>query len=112
MELFLFLVTICLSLAFSGKCSDDYSRNDFPEGFVFGSARIFGFSVLSKWEGAIAEDGRMPSIVDTFAHSGNGSNGDIACDGYHKYKEDVRLMYDMGLDALRLSISWSRLIPS
>ncbi|RID53437.1 LOW QUALITY PROTEIN: hypothetical protein BRARA_G00829 [Brassica rapa] len=87
MELFLFLVTICLSLAFSGKCSDDYSRNDFPEGFVFGSARIFGFS-------------------------GNGSNGDIACDGYHKYKEDVRLMYDMGLDALRLSISWSRLIPS
>ncbi|CAN7049888.1 unnamed protein product [Brassica rapa subsp. trilocularis] len=107
MELFLFLVTICLSLAFSGKCSDDYSRNDFPEGFVFGSA----FSAF-QWEGAIAEDGRMPSIVDTFAHSGNGSNGDIACDGYHKYKEDVRLMYDMGLDALRLSISWSRLIPN
>ncbi|CDY15703.1 BnaA07g08740D [Brassica napus] len=107
MELFLFLVTICLSLAFSGKCSDDYSRNDFPEGFVFGSA-ISAF----QWEGAIAEDGRMPSIVDTFAHAGNGSNGDIACDGYHKYKEDVRLMYDMGLDALRLSISWSRLISS
>ncbi|KAJ4906516.1 Beta-glucosidase 8 [Raphanus sativus] len=107
MELFYFLVTICLSLAFSGRCSDDYSRNDFPEGFVFGSA-VSAF----QWEGAVDEDGRMPSVLDTTVHSSNGSSGIIACDGYHKYKEDVRLMYDMGLDAFRLSISWSRLIPS
>ncbi|KAJ4906519.1 Beta-glucosidase 8 [Raphanus sativus] len=94
-------------VSFSGGCSDDYSRNDFPEGFVFGSA-ISAF----QWEGAADEDGRTPSILDTMAHSRNGSRALIACDGYHKYKEDVRLMYDMGLDAFRLSISWSRLIPS
>ncbi|CAH8383168.1 unnamed protein product [Eruca vesicaria subsp. sativa] len=107
MELFYFLVIICLSFAFSGRCSNDYSRNDFPEGFVFGSA-ISAF----QWEGAVDEDGRMPSVLDTVTHSSNGSSGVIACDGYHKYKEDVKLMYDMGLDAFRFSISWSRLIPS
>ncbi|KAF2612099.1 hypothetical protein F2Q70_00010384 [Brassica cretica] len=44
--------------------------------------------------------------------AGDGPTEDIACDGYHKYKEDVRLMYNMRLDAFRLSISWPRLIPS
>ncbi|PNY16231.1 beta-glucosidase 11-like protein [Trifolium pratense] len=66
-------------------------------------------------EGAANEDGRKPSIWDTFAHSGNGGlykgDGDIACDQYHKYKDDVQLMSKMGLDAYRFSISWSRLIP-
>ncbi|ESQ37106.1 hypothetical protein EUTSA_v10002493mg [Eutrema salsugineum] len=107
MEPILFLITIFLGFAFSGKCSDVYSRNDFPEGFVFGS----GISAF-QWEGAVDEDGRMPSIWDTYVHSQAGPTGDVACDGYHKYKEDVRLMYDMGLGALRLSISWPRLIPS
>lgn len=68
-----------------------------------------------KFEGAANEDGRKPSIWDTFAHGGNANmyegDGDIACDGYHKYKEDVELMANMGLDAYRFSISWSRLIP-
>ncbi|KAI3506624.1 hypothetical protein L1887_21184 [Cichorium endivia] len=41
-----------------------------------------------------------------------GANGDIACDGYHKYKEDIELMADTGLEAYRFSISWSRLIPN
>ncbi|KAL1208380.1 Beta-glucosidase 3 [Cardamine amara subsp. amara] len=107
MEHILFLLTIFLGLAFSGRCINGYSRNDFPKGFVFGSA-----TSAFQWEGAVDEDGRAPSIWDTFVHSGSGPNGDIACDGYHKYKEDVRLMYDMGLDAFRLSISWARLIPS
>ncbi|KAL1200478.1 Beta-glucosidase 4 [Cardamine amara subsp. amara] len=107
MEHILFLLTIFLGLALSGRCNNGYSRKDFPEGFIFGSS-ISAF----QWEGAINEDGMTPSIWDTFVHSSSGPNGDISCDGYHKYKEDVRLMYDMGLDALRLSISWSRLIPS
>ncbi|CAH2052584.1 unnamed protein product [Thlaspi arvense] len=100
---------MCFSggLAFSGTCNDVYSRNDFPEGFVFGSA----FSAF-QWEGAVDEDGRKPSIWDTYVHSHAGPTGDVACDGYHKYKEDVRLMYDMGLRAFRLSISWPRLIPN
>ncbi|RDX58174.1 Hydroxyisourate hydrolase, partial [Mucuna pruriens] len=43
---------------------------------------------------------------------GYGENGDVACDGYHKYKEDVQLMVETGLDAYRFSISWSRLLPN
>ncbi|CAH8256386.1 unnamed protein product [Arabidopsis lyrata] len=71
---------------------------------------------LWKWEGAVAEDGRKPSVWDTFCHSqyNQGNNGDITCDGYHnhKYKEDVKLMVDTNLDAFRFSMSWSRLIPN
>ncbi|CAE6104818.1 unnamed protein product [Arabidopsis arenosa] len=50
--------------------------------------------------------------LPVYAHIGNLANGDIACDGYHKYKEDVKLMVETGLDAFRFSISWSRLIPN
>ncbi|XP_023771873.1 beta-glucosidase 11 isoform X2 [Lactuca sativa] len=88
---------------------DEYRRDDFPAEFVFGS----GTSAYQV-EGAVLEDGRSFSIWDTFAHSGyyNGANGDVACDGYHKYKEDIQLMVDTGLEAYRFSISWSRLIPN
>ncbi|XP_031402108.1 beta-glucosidase 11-like isoform X2 [Punica granatum] len=89
--------------------ADKYSRHDFPPGFVFGA----GTSAYQV-EGAAEEDGRTPSIFDTYAHSGitRGANGDVACDQYHKYKEDVQLMAEMGLEAYRFSISWSRLIPN
>ncbi|XVE77622.1 hypothetical protein DITRI_Ditri13aG0077900 [Diplodiscus trichospermus] len=106
----LFLLTIfVLSLALHVLCGDTYSRYDFPPGFVFGSA-----TSAYQVEGAASEDGRTPSIWDTFARSGyaNGATGDIAVDQYHKYKEDVHLMAEMGLDAYRFSISWSRLIPN
>ncbi|KAG6506794.1 hypothetical protein ZIOFF_032124 [Zingiber officinale] len=66
-----------------------------------------------KVEGATAEGGRTPCIWDTFAHEGRTEEkrtGDIAADQYHKYKEDVKLMHDMGLDAYRFSISWSRMV--
>ncbi|XP_074268553.1 cyanidin 3-O-glucoside 5-O-glucosyltransferase (acyl-glucose)-like isoform X1 [Silene latifolia] len=64
-------------------------------------------------EGAAFEDGRTPSIFDTFAHSDpKPGNGDVTSDQYHKYKEDVELMAETGLDAYRFSISWSRLIPN
>ncbi|XP_058766265.1 hydroxyisourate hydrolase-like isoform X1 [Vicia villosa] len=93
------------------SCVDDYSRSDFPVDFVFGS----GTSAYQV-EGAANEDGRTPSIWDTLAHArsahGDGGNGDVACDTYHKYKEDVQLMVETGLDAYRFSISWSRLIPN
>ncbi|KAI8574734.1 hypothetical protein RHMOL_Rhmol01G0377400 [Rhododendron molle] len=90
-------------------CAEEFSRNDFPPDFVFGS----GTSAYQV-EGAAFEDGRTPSIWDTFAHDGNvhGDTGDIACDGYHKYKEDVQLMVETGLEAYRFSIAWSRLIPN
>ncbi|KAH9329023.1 hypothetical protein KI387_001131 [Taxus chinensis] len=65
-------------------------------------------------EGAPALDGRKPCVWDAFTHAGkmsDGSTGDVSADQYHHYKEDVLLMYEMGLDAYRFSISWSRLIP-
>ncbi|XP_020103307.1 cyanidin 3-O-glucoside 7-O-glucosyltransferase (acyl-glucose)-like isoform X1 [Ananas comosus] len=83
------------------------SRDDFPSNFIFGS----GTSAYQV-EGAAAEDGRSPSVWDTFAHAGYmQGTGDTASDEYHKYKEDVKLMKETGLDAYRFSISWSRLIP-
>ncbi|KAG8067827.1 hypothetical protein GUJ93_ZPchr0005g14249 [Zizania palustris] len=87
----------------------NFTRRDFPSDFVFGA----GTSAY-QYEGAAAEDGRTPSIWDTFTHAGkmpDKSTGDRAADGYHKYKEDVKLMSDTGLEAYRFSISWSRLIP-
>ncbi|URD81685.1 Phytochrome A-associated F-box [Musa troglodytarum] len=87
-----------------------FSRADFPLDFVFG-AGTSSYQV----EGAVSEDGRKPSIWDTFTHAGrmlDKSTGDVASDGYHKYKEDVKLMAETGLDSYRFSISWSRLIPN
>ncbi|WZZ09340.1 hypothetical protein YC2023_095261 [Brassica napus] len=96
------LISIFLVLVLSGRCSDVYSRNDFPKGFSFGSATS---AYQVPWEGAAGEDGKKPSVWDTFLHSRNLDNGDIACDGYHKYKEDVQLMVETGLEAFRFSIS-------
>uniref|UniRef100_A0A0E0JQ64 Uncharacterized protein n=1 Tax=Oryza punctata TaxID=4537 RepID=A0A0E0JQ64_ORYPU len=87
-----------------------YTRSDFPADFVFGAA-----TSAYQYEGAAAEDGRGASIWDTFTHAGkmkDKSTGDVASDGYHKYKGDVKLMAETGLEAYRFSISWSRLIPN
>ncbi|HET8615077.1 MAG TPA: GH1 family beta-glucosidase [Actinomycetales bacterium] len=67
-------------------------------------------------EGAIAEDGRLPSIWDTFSHTpgkvANGDTGDVACDHYHRYLEDVALMGDLGVDSYRFSVAWPRVQPT
>ncbi|MCE2055124.1 Beta-glucosidase 11 [Datura stramonium] len=100
---------ILLVLAVLVSGAYDVRRTDFPDTFVFGSG-----SSAYQVEGAAFEDGRMPSIWDTFAHAGiyGGANADVSCDAYHKYKEDVKLMADTGLEGYRFSISWSRLIPN
>ncbi|CAF2113634.1 unnamed protein product [Brassica napus] len=103
-SLFINVLLIVLAIGYI----DAFTRNDFPEDFLFGSA-----TSAYQWEGAVDEDGRTSSVWDTFCHSSNYlGNGDIACDGYHKYKEDVKLMAEMGLEAFRFSISWTRLIPN
>ncbi|KAB2077745.1 hypothetical protein ERO13_A06G117500v2 [Gossypium hirsutum] len=94
----------------SGVCS--LSRASFPVGFIFGTA-----SSSYQYEGAAKEGGRDPSIWDTFSHEypdkiADGSNGDVAIDSYHRYKEDIGIMKEMGLDAYRFSISWSRILPN
>jgi beta-glucosidase len=82
----------------------------FPPNFVWGSA-----TAAYQIEGAIAEDGRKPSIWDTFsAIPGkvlNGDTGEIACDHYHRYPEDVALMKMLNLGAYRFSIAWPRIVP-
>ncbi|OWM73473.1 hypothetical protein CDL15_Pgr026572 [Punica granatum] len=99
--------------AFSPKSYDSatLNRSSFPSGFLFGTA-----SSSYQYEGAANVDGRGPSMWDIYTHRypekiADGSNGDIACDSYHKYKEDVAIMKEMGLDAYRFSISWSRILP-
>ncbi|BFG35073.1 hypothetical protein CerSpe_213470 [Prunus speciosa] len=105
------LLCFLLTIKSVSSSTDNFCRDDFPPApaFVFGAA-----SSAYQVEGAAAEDGRTPSILDTFAHAGHfhGATGDVACDAYHKYKEDVQLMADTGLEAYRFSISWSRLIPN
>ncbi|KAK9282878.1 hypothetical protein L1049_011103 [Liquidambar formosana] len=86
-------------------------RSDFPPNFIFGTA-----SSAYQYEGAAFEGGRGPSIWDTLTHEHpekitDHSNGDVAVDFYHRYKEDVQIMKEMGMDAFRFSISWSRLLP-
>jgi beta-glucosidase len=82
----------------------------FPEGFVWGAA-----TSAYQIEGAVAEDGRGPSIWDRFsAMPGNvrdGDTGAVACDFYHRYPGDVELMREAGLDAFRFSIAWPRVVP-
>ncbi|CAL5210844.1 unnamed protein product [Lathyrus oleraceus] len=105
-----FVAVLLLALALFPVAVNSFTKTDFPPHFLFGAS-----TSAYQVEGAADQDGRKPSIWDTFALAGNGGayqgNGDIACDQYHKYKDDVELMAKMGLDAYRFSISWSRLIP-
>ncbi|XP_070577049.1 cytosolic beta-glucosidase-like [Ptychodera flava] len=83
----------------------------FPEGFIWSSA-----TSAYQIEGAWNEDGKGPSIWDTWTHEGgnvhNDETGDVACDSYHKYKEDVAMMKNLGLKYYRFSIAWSRVLPN
>ena len=83
----------------------------FPPGFQFGTA-----TAAYQIEGAVAEDGRGPSIWDTFSHTPGavrgGDTGDVACDSYHRYREDVALIASLGLRSYRFSISWPRFSTS
>ena len=83
----------------------------FPPGFLFGTA-----TAAYQIEGGHDADGKGPSIWDTFCLRpgaiSTGETGDIACDHYHRWREDVALMRELGLGAYRLSISWPRVLPS
>ncbi|MDF2538661.1 MAG: beta-glucosidase [Herbinix sp.] len=82
----------------------------FRKDFVWGAA-----AASYQIEGAALEDGKGLSVWDSFAHTEgktkNNDTGDIACDHYHRYKDDVLLMKEIGLKAYRFSISWPRILP-
>jgi beta-glucosidase len=83
---------------------------EFPPGFVWGVA-----TASYQIEGAVAEDGRTPSIWDTFSATPgailNGDTGQVACDHYHRMPEDVALMSELGIGSYRFSVSWARVRP-
>jgi beta-glucosidase len=87
------------------------AAREFPRGFYWGVA-----TASYQIEGAWNEDGKGRSIWDTFAHTRgrmkNGDTGDVAIDHYHRYKQDVRVMKDLGASAYRFSISWPRIFPN
>src|SRR6476619_1282773 len=82
----------------------------FPSDFVWGAA-----AAAYQIEGAAREDGRGLSVWDMLCRKSGaifaGHNGDTACDHYHRWREDVQIMKDLGLKAYRLSIAWPRVLP-
>ncbi len=82
----------------------------FPDDFLWGAA-----TAAYQIEGSPVADGAGPSIWHRFSHTPgktlNGDTGDVACDHYRRYAEDVGLMRELGLNAYRFSISWSRILP-
>jgi beta-glucosidase len=90
---------------------DTPSEIKFPRNFFWGTA-----TAAYQIEGAWKEDGKGESIWDRFAHTPgrikNGDTGDVACDSYHRWHEDIALMRAMNLNSYRFSISWPRIQPS
>ncbi|MFB7501434.1 GH1 family beta-glucosidase [Streptomyces sp. NPDC056161] len=90
--------------------SDRIDLAALPHDFLWGTA-----TAAYQIEGAVAEDGRSPSIWDTFSHTpgkiDNGDTGDVACDHYHRWREDIELMRRLGTNAYRLSVAWPRVVP-
>ncbi|WP_186577102.1 GH1 family beta-glucosidase [Aquibacillus kalidii] len=83
----------------------------FPKDMKWGTA-----TASYQIEGATNEGGRGGSIWDTFSKTPgkvlNGDNGDVACDSYHRYEEDVQLMKELGIDVYRFSVAWPRIFPN
>ena len=91
-------------------------RDGGPSGFRLPRDFVWGVSTSSyQIEGAVQADGRGPSIWDTFCRQpgriANGDTGDVACDHYHRYAEDIALMRRLGIQAYRFSVAWPRVLP-
>ena len=89
---------------------DEFTKADFGANFKWGVA-----AASYQIEGAVKEDGRGPSIWDIFSHTKkkvrHGHTGDVACDFYHRYRDDIGLVRDMNFDVFRFSLAWPRIIP-
>jgi beta-glucosidase len=89
----------------------NHFTNPLPRDFVWGAA-----TASYQIEGASTEDGRGESVWDRFCATPgkvrNGDDGSVACDFYHRYSDDIRLMRELGLDAFRFSVAWPRVLPA
>lgn len=94
----------------SGATSYASPMVEFPTGFTWGVA-----TASYQIEGAVDEGGRSPSIWDTFSSAPgnvlNGDTGDVACDHYHLWEDDIALMQRLGVDGYRFSVAWPRVVP-
>src|SRR5215471_8457825 len=94
----------------AAAAADGEASRAFPAGFLWGTA-----TAAYQIEGAVSEDGRGPSIWDTFTHTPgrirNGDNGDVADNHYHRFRDDVQSMKSLATAAYRFSISWPRIFP-
>lgn len=95
----------------SQASENDFKYGKFPDDFLWGAA-----TAAYQVEGAWNEDGKGPSIYDTLTHTlpqyFHYKTGDVACDSYHKYKEDVKILKNYGAKAYRFSIAWTRVLPN
>jgi beta-glucosidase len=91
----------------SKRMSSEATSPEFPDGFLWGTA-----TAAYQIEGAVTEDGRGPSIWDTFSHTPgktfHGDTGDVATDSYHRYPEDIAMLRRLGAGAYRFSLAWPR----
>ena len=94
-----------------GQSRPEAAELRYPKGFVWGCA-----TAAYQIEGGAKDDGRGPSTWDVFSHTPGktheGDTGDVADDSYHLYKEDVKLLKNLGVGGYRMSMSWSRVFPS
>jgi beta-glucosidase len=102
-----------MTIAFDGTSAADAATDlpDLPAGFVWGAA-----TAAYQIEGAVDEDGRGESIWDVFCRRpgavADAASGAVACDSYHRWRDDVDLLAGLGVDAYRFSIAWPRVIPA
>ncbi|XP_065571425.1 uncharacterized protein LOC136034172 [Artemia franciscana] len=104
-------LTLILAISVQSYEDEDLVYGNFPDGFVWGTATS-AYQIEGGWN----EGGKGVSIWDVFTSNpgtiADGSSGNIACDSYHKYKEDVQLIVNLNVTHYRFSIAWSRIFPS